>query len=313
MIHALRCITAFALMMLCALNAHAVTETIAITVNDRAITQSDIQRRGDLIIATSGLQNTAESRKKLTPQIIQTLIDEELQLEEAERLEIEISQDDVDTEFARIAAQNNLPADKFKKTLSARGASVLSLERQFKARVAWARIFTQSLRNNVRISEGDITDYINRVSAQTGKTEYLISEIFLPVEESQKENEIRKLAQSIVRDIKNKRAPFPAVAQQLSKAAGAQNGGLKGWVLPEHLEDLLAQHILTLPVGGVSSPIRAIEGYYILRLNKKRIITADTIPDRDTARRIIAAERADRVSQNALNGLRSRAYIDVRI
>ena len=184
MIHALRCITAFALMMLCALNAHAVTETIAITVNDRAITQSDIQRRGDLIIATSGLQNTAESRKKLTPQIIQTLIDEELQLEEAERLEIEISQDDVDTEFARIAAQNNLPADKFKKTLPVRGASVLSLERQFKA-CAWARIFTQSLRNNVRISEGDITDYINRVSAQTENRIFNLRN-FLPLKKARK-------------------------------------------------------------------------------------------------------------------------------
>ena len=98
------------------------------------------------------------------------------------------------------------------------------------------------------------------------------------------------------------------MAQQLSKAAGAQNGGLKGWVLPEHLEDLLAH----LPCPLVVYHLRSgVEGYYILRLNKN--VQSQPTPSRiEAARRIMAAERADRVSQNALNGLRSRAYIDVR-
>src|SRR5688572_3256594 len=57
-------------------------ESIAVIVNDDAVTASDVNARIKLILTSAGMPNSSDVREKLEPQIVNTLIDERLILQE---------------------------------------------------------------------------------------------------------------------------------------------------------------------------------------------------------------------------------------
>ena len=65
-------------------------QRIAAIVNDEVISGYDLQQRMSLVLSSSGLQPSPEALKRLEPQVLRTLVDERLQLQEAERNEIQI-------------------------------------------------------------------------------------------------------------------------------------------------------------------------------------------------------------------------------
>lgn len=93
--------------------AQAQVEGIAAVVNEDAITMSDVEDRMRLIIASSGLPNTPEIKNKLSGQVVGSLIEEQIKIQEGRRLEIDVTQDEINQGFATIAQQNNIPVDKF--------------------------------------------------------------------------------------------------------------------------------------------------------------------------------------------------------
>ena len=293
--------------------ATARSEGIAIVVNDGLISFSDIHNRLILIIESSGLPNTQETRDRLLPQIVGSLVEEELQRQEATRLGITINPEDTQKTFAEIAQSNNLTADQFRQAMTKRGVPLNSLMRQIEAQNAWRQVFAASLFPKVRISDTDINAFTQRLQNMIGKKEYLLSEIFLPVETAKDEQNIKQLANKVVRDLRAKKASFPAVASQISKAPGAAQGGMKGWVQAAQLDPNIANTIQTMDKKAISIPIRSLAGYHILYLADTRTITQDSIPPADKVKDILFQQRADRISRGRLRDLKSSAFIEYRL
>ncbi len=65
---------------------------IAAVVNDKVISAYDLGMRLKLVVVFSGLPNTAETRQRLVPQVLRTLIDEELKRQEAKRRDVSVSE-----------------------------------------------------------------------------------------------------------------------------------------------------------------------------------------------------------------------------
>ena len=286
---------------------------IAVVVNDSAISYMDINNRMALIIASSGLPNNDDTRKKLLPQVVNMLIEEAVQMQEAKHLDIIVTEQEIDAGFADLAKTNNMTAPQFEQLLAGKNVPVSSLRKQIKARIAWQKVFSSNLRRNVRVSNSDIESQLQRMQGHIGQTEYLLSEIFLPVDTVSDDKSVKKLAQQVVNDISNKRAPFAAVAQQISKAPGAQMGGALGWVPENQLEPEVRSVITGMSTKALTHPIRTLDGYHIFYLSDKRTIGADKIPSRDEIANMLTMERAERLSRNRLKSLKHEAFIDNRI
>ena len=97
------------------------SEGIAVVVNEDAITFSDLNDRLLLIIASSGLPNTPDTRQKLTPQVVNALIDEQIRMQEARRLDLEISQGEINEGFVKIAEQNQRDPQEFRSMIQQSG------------------------------------------------------------------------------------------------------------------------------------------------------------------------------------------------
>lgn len=284
---------------------------IAATVNKDAISEADLGERMKLILISAGLQNTAENRDKARAQALNSLIEEQLKIQEADRQGLSVTPEEVGTGFEAIAQQNNLDAESFSKMMAQQGLPKSTLLNQIKSQISWSKVIGKVLRPQIEVSENDINAKLERIKSNMGKTEYQVSEIFLPVNSGDEETKTQQLATKLIEEIK-KGARFSVVAAQFSKAASAENGGSMGWVQEGDLPKELDVVIKSLSVGQISPPIRGLSGFYIMALQDKRLITQETLPSEDEVLNAIGLERLDRLQQRYLSDIRSAAFIDKR-
>lgn len=286
---------------------------IAAVVNDDAISMRDVEERMKLVMVSSGLPNTKEIQQKILPQIMESLIEEQLKMQEAARNNKKVSDEEIAEGLATIAQQNNFTPEQFQEIMKRQGVPVKTLLRQIRAQLAWNKVVRDVYRRQVDVSTKDVDSRIARMKALIGKTEYLVSEIYLPIDDPKRAGEVQQFATRMAQELQAGKAPFGPVAAQFSKAAGAEKGGSLGWIQEGHLVPDLEKVLLSLEEGKISNPIRSGNGVYLLHLQKKRVLTEESIPARDELTNQIGFERLDRVQQKALVDLKASAFIDRRV
>jgi peptidyl-prolyl cis-trans isomerase SurA len=244
---------------------------IAAVVNEDIVTLLDLDQRIAVAIGSAGLRDSADLRARLRPQVLRTLIDETLQIAEARRLNLTITPANIEDAKRIIETRNNIPRGGLSKFLSDQGLAEASVVRQIRAELSWNRVVTATLVPQVKVTEQEIDAEMARLAQSTGKFRYLMSEIFLPAEANQRDADLRAQAQRLAEDIRGG-AQFAAVARQFSRGSSSFAGGDIGWVMEEQLAPELAAVVRTLSVGGVSAPVNAGGGYYVLQLRDKRQI-----------------------------------------
>lgn len=294
--------------------AHAQSEhDIAVVVGESAISYNDIRDRAELIIRSSGLPDSSDLRKKVMPQVIEMLIDESVKLQEAARQDVIVEEVAIDQGVSALAERNKMTLEQFMQLSKVQNVPMKSLRKQIEAEIAWGQILQNTIRPQINVTDRDIDSRLELLQASIGKTEYLVAEIFLPVDDPKKDPEIRDLANNLIREIKVNKAPFQAVAQQFSKAPGADKGGSLGWVQEGQMIEEIDGFVRTMQKSDISNPIRSLSGYHIILLRDVRTIQPDTIPSRDDVTNQIGFERLDLLQRSYLQDLKSAIFIERRV
>ena len=92
-------------------------QRIAATVNEDIVSEYDLQARLRVVILSSGLRPTQQLQKRLSQQVLRSLIDERLQLQEAKKRNIRVSKRNMRSRIAMLEKQNQIPPgslDNFK-------------------------------------------------------------------------------------------------------------------------------------------------------------------------------------------------------
>lgn len=245
---------------------------IVAVVNDNIISSSDLNARIGMALMASGLPDTPDVRARLVPQLLRQMIDEQLQLQEAKKNDVNISQDEIDKALSRIADDNHIPGGDMKAFLGAHGISSDTLIQQIRASLAWNKVIQRELRPRVDIGDDEIEAVAERTRANAGKDEFLTAEIFLSVDNPKDEEQVKSFATNLVQQIRQG-GSFGAIARQFSQSASAASGGDIGWIQDGQLANELNRTLEAMPPNSISDPVRAASGYYILGLREKRTIT----------------------------------------
>lgn len=245
------------------------TLRIAAVVNDEIISAYDLSSRLALVLASSGTADNIETRRRLAPQVLRGLIDDKLKLQEARRLNISITMDDIQLALAQVERQNDLPKGGLDGFLARTGINKSVLIDQLEAEIAWIKAVSRKLAAKIQIGDDEIDEIIARIEANKGKPDHLVSEIFLPIDDPLNQNEIQLLANRLFQQLKDG-ASFPALAQNFSQSASAAVGGDLDWISPGQLGSDLNAALLKLQPGQISPPIPSMAGFYILLLRDRR-------------------------------------------
>lgn len=283
----------------------------AAVVNDDIISVLDLAMRLQLAIIAAGVQDSQDVRQRLAPQVLNGLIDERLQMQEAKRLDIEITDVQVAGALEQIAQQNNMTEGQFLTMLRNRGVIPTTLIDQIRAQMAWQHIIQRRVRPAVVVPPEEIEEVVTRLSARRGSVERRVSEIFIPVESIAREAEAQADAVRLFEELR-RGANFAGLARQFSQSGTATLGGDLGWVrdgeLAEELNSVLAQ----MGPGEISVPIRTVSGFHILLLRDLRKNEGEAV-DRSRIAESLTNQRVDQLAQRSLQELRRTANVDVRI
>lgn len=296
---------ALALMLLLWLSAGAAMAQVRIAaiVNDEVITIQELVERLDFVIVTSNLPQDERTRQRLAPQVLRTYIDETLQLQEARRLGIRVSDSEIDRALEGLAQRNGMSTEQFRAWFAERQLSLATLRRQIRAQLAWARVIRQVLQPRVVISREQLELALNGLLGPAGE-EVRLSEILLPVYTPEQESQVLEQARELVGALREG-ADFAALAQQVSVAASADNGGDLGWVPVSNLAEELRRVVADLPVGQPSDPIVTPDGVRILMVRERRQEGGADIDAVEIAQVVIPV--ASPQDQNAIAAARRQA------
>jgi peptidyl-prolyl cis-trans isomerase SurA len=254
---------------LCPVLASAQGLRVVARVNDAAITDFELNERVILAIRTTNQTDSPDLRKRLAPQILRQMIDEHLQIQDARKFGMKASEAEINGRVADIERSAGLASGQFKLYLKGIGVPYEIATQQIESTIAWLKLVRRRIRPQVDVSEGEVDDALARMRANIGKTESHAAEIFIPIDRADQADEGRRIAERIIEQVR-RGAPFPALAQQFSQGATAQNGGDLGWVLPGSLDPALDAVIDKLPVRQASEPIRTTAGWHILFVIERR-------------------------------------------
>jgi peptidyl-prolyl cis-trans isomerase SurA len=237
-------------------------------VNDEVISRYDVNQRVRLILVTSGIPATEENVKRIEEQAIKALIDEKIQIQEAIKLEVPDSPDEINLMLDNIATGNQTTAEGILESITSQGVNSETLLNQIKSELLWNKIVRGRFGSYINISDEEVNIIYDRTIQNINNSQYDISEIFIGFEDESEEKEAKELTERLTEQLKNEIA-FEPVAQQFSQAPSSGQGGFIGWVSEGQLDPDIISNIKNLEIGSVSNPIKTVNGYYIIKLNGK--------------------------------------------
>jgi len=250
---------------------------IAAVVNDDIVTVHDLRQRVLFMLATTGAQTDEATLQRLQSQALRNLVDEHLQMQESEKYEQEISDEEVNQSVGQLLSRNGADPGQFISDLAAAGVSIETLRDQIRSEIAWQRIVNGLYGSRIRISDAQIDETMNQITANASKPSFRVLEIYIEASpdiggmEGAMEGANAMIVQA------KQGAQFPLLAQQFSSAPSAAKGGDVGWVRDGELRPELDAVLKQMEPGNISTPIRVPGGVYVIALVDKRISKSDTL------------------------------------
>ena len=253
---------------------------IAAVVNDEVISVADLRSRVKMVMLSSNFPDSQDIQQRIATQVLRTIVDEKLQLQEAKRQNVTATEDEIKKGISQIEKQNNMQSGQLDAVLKAHGIDRAALVDQLTASIVWAKLVRRLVAQSNVISDEEIDDASKRLKETINEPQSRVAEIFLAVDNPQQDDEMRRLAERLTEQMKHG-ARFSAVAQQFSQSATAAVGGDLGWLRPEQLSPELAKAVAQMRPGELSPPIRSGAGYYLMLVLDRR--TGRSGPSTDEA------------------------------
>ena len=244
---------------------------IAAIVNDDIISVRDLDARVRMVMIVSNLPRNAQTFQRIWPQVLRSLVDEKLKLQESKRLSIDVSPDELERAKRSMEQRNKLAPGSFDRFLDSQGISSQTVLDQMRADIAWVKLVRRRFQSTVEVTIDEIDDALNRLERNRGEPQYRIREILLDSNNPSVNEE--EVAERLVTQLRSG-AEFDAIAREFSQGATAATGGDIGWTTKEQLGDEIAAAVDSLAPGEISDPIKTIFGYQIIQLTERRILSA---------------------------------------
>ncbi len=242
-------------------------------VNDSVITGTDVDQRVALILAANNVKPNDEERERLRLQVLSSLIDETLQIQEARANEVTITKEEIDRSFSGVARSFNKPVAELRVYLRAVGSSERSLRRQIEAELAWSRYLRKRVEPFINVGDTEVEGIIKRIQASKGTEEFHVKEIYLTAT-PEREQQVLSQARALIAEIQKGEKPFETVAEEYSEASTRSVGGDLGWVRAGQLPETLAQAAVEMKVNQLAGPVPVPGGFSILYLVDTRKVGA---------------------------------------
>jgi peptidyl-prolyl cis-trans isomerase SurA len=284
---------------------------VAAVVNEGVVLKSELEQQTAAITARAreqGLQLPPPS--VLKEQVLERLVLEQIQLQRAERVGIQISDQMLNAAIEQVADENGIPFDQLPAMLAQDGINYGEYRREMRKQLILDQLRRIDVTGRISVAPREIAQCIADLEDNVVvNSEYDLSHILISVPQSatseqfaEAETEARYVYQQL-----EEGADFGELAVRYSDSETGLEGGNLGWRPGDQLPTLFSDVVGSMEAGDYSEPIRAISGYHIVKVNDIRgvnqrsqieqmqirhiLITPNEIIDNETAKQRLEEAR----------------------
>jgi len=292
-----------------------VLDRVVASVNDEAITLSEIQEEAQPVIRKIFQEYVGGERDRRVEEaqrrLLDELIDRRLMLQVARREGMLPSAADVAGALEDLKRNNNASDDaQFRALLRAEGLTLEQVRRTITERLAIGRTLARQVRSSILISEEELLGYYQAHPEKfQRKPEAEIRLILVAVTGQRDEAAARQRADEALAKIRGG-ADFAQVARDYSDSPTRERGGEMGVVHKGDLAPEIEAQAFGLTAGEVSAPIRTEAGWNLIKV--ERVQASPLLPfaqAREEVRNELLAQKYEVKRKDWVAGLRSRAAI----
>jgi peptidyl-prolyl cis-trans isomerase SurA len=293
-----------------------IADRIVAVVNNDAITLAELQE-SILMFRQENRQQASVSDEELGRQFLTRLIDNRLQLQEAERDKIVVDDIELNEEITeRMKRFGTKTLEEFEALVKDQGLTIEAVKKRLRDSLRVSKVIRRRVALRVSVTDPEISQYIeeNRSKLETGLSYHARHILIVPANESDAAWEAARIRIDMIRTQIVDGGDFAELAKKNSRDASAKEGGNLGSLRRGELSQEIEDHILALRPGEVSRPYRSQLGYHIFRLESKESLDGEALQRvRQQVREILYREKYEARMEAWIKEIKRRAIIEVRM
>ena len=273
---------------------------VLVRVDSRTVSLDQFRREFAKTLP-AGQELSADEKSELERAFLVQVIDRELTLAEAERLQIKVTSAEADQAIQEYRAE--YPDSSFDAVLAERGISFADWRQELERGLLVEKVMRQAVDVRIGVSEAEIENYYREHQDEFNRPDQVRARQIVVGSQEEGERILALLQQG---------RPFPAVAKEFSLSPDAEQGGDLGFFARGEMPPEFDKVVFTLATGRISDLVRSEYGYHIFLVEERRPaqrLSLDQV--REKIRDGLLADRQEQAYQSWLQELRSRAKIDM--
>ena len=247
---------------------------IAAVVNDGVVLKSQLEIEIQRIIQRLESQDTQlPPMNTLATQVLERLVVNQIQLQRAQRLGIQISDETLNVALSNVAQRNNTSLSELPEMLASEGVDYTAYRAEMREQLAIEQLRQRDVTGRIGITPRELDEYLERQKGRAFQNqEFKLSQILISISANATAEDIAAAEQQIVDIYGQVQAgkSFVEMAVSYSDGQKALEGGDLGWRKGDELPTLFAEIVPGLTIGQVSEPVRSASGFHLVKLDDLR-------------------------------------------
>lgn len=286
-----------------AVAAETSLDSIIAVVNDDIILTSEFTRERNTMIAQNqpGLPNGEE----LDRLVVERLIIQSIQLQEAERRNIKVDESGLQRALEEMARNNNVSLTQLRDSVTKEGLDFLEFREDLRKNLTISRLTQREIESGLFVSDAEVEELLSTEASSKGEFLYTLEHILVKLPQqadAQQDAEALGIAQNVASRGRDGENFVTIVRGERNKGIDIEGGNLGSRSLSD-MPPLFAAEMNSLQVNDVTEPLRSVAGYHILKLISRATVS-QAIPDKVRARHILVSTRDGRSNTEAQQRIR---------
>ena len=251
----------------------ALDRVVAI-VNDGVVLQSQLN---DQINMIAGRLQDQKSQMPpadvLRQQVLERLVLQEIQIQRAKRLGVQVSDEVLNQALRDVAKRNNLAFEQMPDALASQGVDYASYRDDLRREISISMLRQRDVFPRIYVSPRELDQALQRQAGLVDENaEFDVSHILISLPESATADQMARV-EKLATEIHDRAAAgedFGQLALAYSQAQTALERGKLGWRRLNQLPQFIADLVAGMKPGEVASPVRTPTGFHIVRLDDTR-------------------------------------------
>ncbi len=308
--------------------AAELVDRVVAVVNGKLITLFDVNTRlADMVQQTQGVALKPDDPRldDLRRQVLESMITDLVIESEATKLKLTVSETEIDSQIEEIKKKNNLTQQQFVTELAKEGLTLKQFRDKLRVDSIKKRLLGFMVHRKVLVTDDEIRDYYEKNKGSLSAAKSVLGPkvsgglgfIMVPS---------KKQAEELRAKINAGSMTFADAAKKFSIGPGRDQGGDLGDVQVKDLAPPLRSALTAVPPGQVSEPV-LLDGKAVLLVQRTASAPAEkpaapatpagSNPSyeaaKDQIQELLYKQKFDKLFQEYIDNLRSKAVIEVKL